>query len=67
MGLFDIFKKKKVELTEEQLMLKEYFGGKSLIAERLAEMERTSYATWLNGSENNDFEEWANDIISAAE
>ena len=50
-------------------MWKEYFGGKSLTTEQLAEMERieTSYTAWLNSSEHNDFEEWANSTISGVE
>lgn len=50
-------------------MWKEYFGGKSLTAEQLAEMERieTAYIEWLNSSENVRFEEWANNVIGGVE
>lgn len=50
-------------------MWKEYFGGKSLTAEQLTEMERieTAYIEWLNSSENVRFEEWANNVIGGVE
>lgn len=58
-----------VEENKMYDMWKEYFGGKSLTAEQLAEMKRieTSYTEWLSNSENIRFEEWANNVISGVE